>query len=67
MLAIRLYLTALVLVFLFLAAFRLGIDLLVGTVVASSALYLILDMNEELKQLRRLETQISGFEQKLGN
>ena len=65
MLAIRLYVTALVVGFLCLAAFRLGIDLLVATVVTCSALYLILDMNEELRELRGIEARVSTFESKL--
>ena len=66
MLAIRLYVIMLVLVFLCLAAFSLGIDFLVAAVVVCSLLYLILDMNEDLRELRRLEAQVSIFERRLG-
>ena len=66
MLAIRLYVTGLVLVFLCLAAFKVGIDLLVAAVVVCSLLYLILDMNEDLRELRRLEARVSVFERRLG-
>lgn len=62
MFAIRLYLAVLVLVFLLVAALRIGITFLVGTVVVCSVLYLILDMNEELRSLRKLEAYIAILE-----
>lgn len=62
MFAIRLYLAVLVLVFLLVAAFRIGITFLVGTVVVCSVLYLILDMSEELRSLRKLEAYIAILE-----
>lgn len=66
MLAIRLYVTALVLVFLCLATLKVGVDLLVGAVVVYSALYLILDMNEELRELRQMEARVSDLERRQG-
>lgn len=66
MLAIRLYVTALVLVFLCLATLKVGVDLLVGAVVVCSALYLILDMNEELRELRQMEARVSDLERRQG-
>ena len=62
MFAIRLYLAVLVLVFLLVAALRIGITFLVGTVVVCSLLYLILDMSEELRSLRKLEAYIAILE-----
>ena len=62
MFAIRLYLAVLVLVFLLVAALRIGITFLVGTVVVCSVLYLILDMSEELRSLRKLEAYIAILE-----
>ena len=62
MFAIRLYLAMLVLVFLLVAALRIGITFLVGTVVVCSVLYLILDMSEELRSLRKLEAYIAILE-----
>ncbi|HEY2962794.1 MAG TPA: hypothetical protein VGJ37_10290 [Pyrinomonadaceae bacterium] len=64
--AIRIYLSALTLVFLFLAWFSHGVSLLEGTVVTCALGYLILDTREclqlvktELRNLQQLEEKLS--------
>ena len=59
MLVIRLYITALTIVFL-IAVMMKGIGLLEGIVVVCPLIYMILDMREELRDLKSLEAQISS-------
>jgi hypothetical protein len=61
MFAIRLYISALTLIFLFLALMTWDIGVLVAIVVVSPLMYLILDMWEELHTLKLLEARISSF------
>lgn len=59
MLVIRLYVTALTLLFLVVVLATRGIGPLEAVVVAGPLLYLILDLREELEELRQLEVRIS--------
>jgi hypothetical protein len=66
--AIRLYLSALTLVFLFAASMNRGLDWLEATVVTCALLYLILDTREhlmlvraEIEALQQLEKKISAL------
>jgi len=58
MLAIRIYLSALTLTFLVVAAVTRGIGVLEATVVMCSLLYMIFDIREELQSLRSLEAKV---------
>lgn len=58
MFAIRIYLSALTLTFVVAALMTRGIGVLEATVVTCSLLYTILDIREELKALRSLETRV---------
>jgi len=67
--AIRLYLSALTLVFLFLTLMDRGVGLLEATVVITALLYLILDTRErlklvkaDLKTLQQLEKKVSALQ-----
>ena len=67
--AIRLYLSALTLVFLFLTLMDRGVGLLEATVVITALLYLILDTRErlklvkaDLKTLQQLEKKLSALQ-----
>jgi len=67
-LAIRLYLSALTLVFLLAASLSRSVSALEGIVVTSALVYLILDAREylqitraKLETLQRLEEQLSAF------
>lgn len=59
MAAIRLYLTALTLVFFLAVVMTTGIGVLEATVMTSVPLLLILDMREELSFVRSLEKQLA--------
>ena len=59
MLVLRLYVTALTLLFLVVVLATRAIGPLEAVVVAGSLLYLILDVREELVKLRQLEARIS--------
>ena len=66
--AIRIYLSALTLVFLFVAWLSHGVSLLEGTVVTCALIYLILDTRDYLQcaradfeQLQQLEEKLSGI------
>lgn len=63
MVAIRLYLTALTLVFFLAVLMKTGIGVLEATVITSVPLLLILDMREELATVRSLERQIANLPQ----
>ena len=52
MLAIRLYISALTLIFLFLVVTHHGIGLLEGVVITCAVVYLILDVRTELQSLK---------------
>ena len=60
MLVIRLYITALTIVFL-IAVMMKGIGFLEGIVVVCPLIYMILEMREELRDLKSLEAQISSL------
>jgi hypothetical protein len=60
MFVIRLYITALTLTF-FIAAMMKGIGALEAVVVVCPLVYMILDMREELHNLRSLEAQVSSL------
>jgi hypothetical protein len=59
-LAIRLYITVLILAFLLTTLLTRGIGRLEGTVVVCALLYVIFDINEELRDLRLLEARVSS-------
>jgi hypothetical protein len=68
MLLIRLYLSALTLLFLFAVAARRGLGILEAVVITCAVLYLILDVRielqsskNELRLLKELEQQLSPF------
>jgi hypothetical protein len=61
MAAIRLYLTALTLVFFLAVVMTTGIGVLEATVMTTVPLLLILDMREELGVVRSLEKQIAAL------
>ena len=59
MFGIRVYISALTLIFLLLALTIRDVGLLDAIVVTCTLLYLIIDMREELQSLRLIEDQIS--------
>jgi len=59
MLAIRLYITALILLFLLIVLATRGIGPLEAIVIVCPLLYLIVDLREELEELRQLEAKVS--------
>jgi hypothetical protein len=59
MAAIRLYLTALTIVFFLAVVMTTGIGVLEATVMTSVPLLLILDIREELSTVRSLEKQVA--------
>ncbi len=61
MFIIRLYISALTLIFLLLALMTRDIGVLDAIVVVCPLLYMILEMKEELHSLRLLETRVSSF------
>ena len=68
MLAIRLYISALTLVFLFLAITHRGLGLLEGVVITCAVVYLILDVRIELQSLKdefRLLQELEQYISKL--
>lgn len=65
MLAIRLYVCTLTLVFLVLVAMDHGIGLLEGVVITCAVVYLILDVREDLKTVRSELHQLEQLEKQL--
>jgi hypothetical protein len=65
MLAIRLYVCALTITFLFLSTMNRGIGMLEGVVVTCAFLFLILDTRADLKLLQADLQQLEGLEQQL--
>lgn len=63
--AIRIYLSALTLVFLTAAWFNHGVKLLEGTVVTCALIYLILDTREYLQRARADFEKLQQLEEKL--
>lgn len=63
MAAIRLYLAALTLIFIIAVAATIGIGLLEATVMTSVPLLLILDIREELKEIKLLEERLAALTQ----
>jgi len=63
--AIRIYLSALTLVFLSLAWFDHGLSLLEGTVVTCALIYLILDTREYLQLAKAESEKLQQLEEKL--
>lgn len=61
MFVIRIYISALTLIFLLLAVKTRDIGALEAIVVICPLLYMILEMKEELQSLRLLETRVSTF------
>ena len=61
MFAIRLYLSALVLIFLISVVMTRDIGVLESTVTISALLYLILDMRADLRDLKLLEAQVASL------
>lgn len=61
MFAIRLYISALTLVFLVLALMTRDIGVLDAIVVICPLMYLILDIREELQTLKLIEEKVSSF------
>lgn len=61
MFTIRLYISALTLVFLLLVLLTRDISMLDAIVVICPPLYLILEMKDELKSLRSLEARVSSL------
>ena len=61
MAAIRLYLTALTIVFFLAVVMTTGIGVLEAIVMTSVPLLLILDMREELSTVRSLEKQVAAL------
>ena len=61
MLAIRLYLAALVLIFLISVVTTRDIGVLEATVTISALLYLILDARADLRDLKLLEAQVASL------
>jgi hypothetical protein len=66
MFVIRLYITALTLVFL-IAVLIKGIGALEAIVVICPLIYMILDMREELRDLKTLDQQVSSLLRDLGH
>jgi len=61
MFAIRLYLSALVLIFVISAVMTRDIGVLESTVTISALLYLILDARADLRDLKLLEAQVASL------
>lgn len=61
MFAIRLYVAALILTFLLSTVMTRGIGALEATVVVCAVLYMILDIRDELQELRLLEARVSSL------
>ena len=67
MLPIRLYLTALILMFLLVVLATRGIGPLEAIVIVCPLLYLIADLREELTELRQLEAKVSQLVSQLAS
>ena len=65
MLAIRLYVCALTVTFLFLSMMSRGVGLLEGVVITCALLYLILDTRDDLKLRQEDLQQLEGLEKQL--
>ena len=65
MLAIRLYVSALTFIFLFLVIANRGLGFLEGVVVTSAILYLILDVRSDLQALRNELRRLQELEKHL--
>ena len=65
MLAIRVYVCALAITFLFLSTMNRGVGLLEGVVITCAIVYLILDTREELKVLKTDLRQLENLEKQL--
>jgi hypothetical protein len=61
MIAIRLYVAALTVTFLLCSVLTTGIGVLHATVLVCAVVYSILEVREELKDLRALEAQVSSL------
>ncbi|HYU99273.1 MAG TPA: hypothetical protein VE977_10625 [Pyrinomonadaceae bacterium] len=61
MFAVRIYIVVLTLAFLVATAMTSGIGVLSATVIVCPLLYLILDIREELQDLRLLEARIASL------
>ncbi len=61
MLALRLYVAVLTLMFLFASVMTTGVGVLHGIVLVCAVLYLIIDVRQELHGLRELEARVSSF------
>jgi hypothetical protein len=61
MLALRLYIAALTLMFLLASVMTTGVGVLHAIVLVCAVLYSILDIRQELHGLRQLEAQVSSF------
>jgi hypothetical protein len=65
MLAIRLYVCALAITYLFLSTMNRGVGILEGVVITCAFLYLILDARADLKLLQTDLRQLEGLERQL--
>ena len=65
MLAIRLYISALTLVFLFVVLANRGLGILEGVVITCAVLYLILDVRNELQELKSELSMLKDLEQQV--
>ena len=65
MIAIRLYISALTLVFLFVVLATRGLGILEGVVVTCAVLYLILDVRSELQELKSELNMLKDLEQQV--
>jgi len=65
MLAIRLYISALTLIFLFLVITHRGLGLLEGVVITCAVVYLILDVRTELQSLKLEFRLLQELEQRI--
>ena len=61
MLVIRLYVAALIVMFLFASLMTTGVGVLHAIVLVCAVLYSILDVRHELNDLRQMETQVSSL------
>jgi hypothetical protein len=65
MLAVRIYVCALAVTFLFLSAMNRGVGMLEGVVVTCAFVYLILDARADLKLLQADLRQLEGLEKQI--
>ena len=61
MFAIRIYVAALTIAFLLACVMTTGIGVLHATILACAVLYLILDLREDLQELKQLEAQVESL------